>query len=133
MTTGTAAPAASVLVVDDEAGMRDTLTDIFLDAGYEVASAGDGIDALNRIRSGHFDVVVMDIRMPGMDGVAALVEMGPPPPPVIMMTAYAVEEQLRQAVASHAFAVVHKPFGVPHLLRLVDDAIRQSAAGQSAR
>lgn len=124
-----AAPAAAVLVVDDEAGMRDTLTDILVDAGYEVSSAGDGEGALAVLRSGHFDAVVMDIRMPGMDGVSVLVEIGPPPPPVIMMTAYALEEQLRRAVASHAFAVVHKPFGVPHLLSLVDKAVHQGEVG----
>ena len=108
----------SVLVVDDEAGMRETLVDILEGAGYRVAAAADGDDALARVRSEQFDVVVMDIRMPGRDGVAVLHEMGEPPPQVIMMTAYAVEEQLRQAVAD-AFAVVHKPFQVGHLLGLV--------------
>lgn len=117
------AAGPAVLVVDDEAGMRDTLTDIFIDAGYRVSSAGDGFEALDRLREGHFDVVIMDMRMPGKDGVSTLEEMGPPPPPVIMITAYAVDEQLRRAAASHAYAVLHKPFGVPHLLRLVETAL----------
>jgi CheY-like chemotaxis protein len=121
----------SVLVVDDEVGMRETLTDILIGAGYQVASTGDGLSALQLMRAGHFDAVVMDIRMPEMDGVTALAEMGPPPPPVIMMTAYAMEEQLHSALDSRAYAVVHKPFGVPHLLRLVDRAIRSSASGTS--
>ena len=114
---------ASVLVVDDEVGMRETLQEILTDAGYQVSSAEDGSEALRQLRESHFDVVVMDVRMPGMDGVAALEEIGPPPPPVIMMTAYALEEQLRRAVASQAYAVVHKPFGVPHFLRLVETAL----------
>lgn len=118
--------ARSVLVVDDELGMRETLADILSDAGYEVFSAADATTGVDLVQRQHFDVVLMDIRMPGMDGVAALVEMGPPPPPVIMMTAYAVEEQIRQAISSNAFAVVHKPFGVPYLLRLLDRAIDQS-------
>ena len=115
--------AHSVLVVDDEVGMRDTLTDILTDAGYRVISAGDGQSALDQLRLEHFDVVLMDVRMPGLDGVTTLERIGPPPPPVIMMTAYALEEQLRRAVASQAYAVVHKPFGVPHLLRLVETAL----------
>jgi CheY-like chemotaxis protein len=113
---------SAVLVVDDEAGMRVTLTDILEDAGYEVGSADNGSTALDALRHDHYDVVVMDMRMPIMDGVTALQEIGEPPPNVIMMTAYAVEEQLRIAVESKVFAVVHKPFAVPYLLRLVEDA-----------
>jgi CheY-like chemotaxis protein len=111
----------AVLVVDDEAGMRETLVDILEDAGYQVAAAPDGVTALARVRERDFDVVVMDIRMPGKDGVTVLRELGKPPPQVIMMTAYAVEDQLRQAV-DRAFAVVHKPFHVSHLLGLVAGA-----------
>lgn len=113
---------STVLVVDDEAGMRETLADILADAGYEVASADNGKAALEALSHDRFDVVVMDIRMPGMDGVTVLQKIGPPPPQVIMMTAYAVEDRLQEAVESKAFAVVHKPFGVPHLLRLVENA-----------
>ena len=118
--------AHSVLVVDDEIGMRDTLTEILTDAGYLVSAAGDGQAALDQLRAGHFDVILMDVRMPGLDGVTTLERIGPPPPPVIMMTAYALEEQLRRAVDSQAYAVVHKPFGVPHLLRLVETALAGS-------
>ena len=117
---------SAVLVVDDEIGMRATLTGILEDAGYEVGSADNGSSALEALRHDHYDVVVMDMRMPVMDGVTALEEIGSPPPYVIMMTAYAVEDQLRRAVDSKVFAVVHKPFGVPYLLRLVGDA---AAAG----
>lgn len=114
--------SAAVLVVDDELGMRETLVDILQDAGYDVAAAPDGETALETVRRNRFDVVVMDIRMPGRDGVSVLQEMGSPPPQVIMMTAYAVEEQIRQAVAAKAFAVLHKPFQVGHLLDLVAGA-----------
>ena len=111
-----------VLVVDDEAGMRETLVDILEDAGYEVAAASDGTIALATVQGAEFDVVLMDIRMPGPDGVTVLQQMGPPPPRVIMMTAYAVEDQLRSAMDAQAFAVVHKPFQVGHLLGLVEGA-----------
>jgi CheY-like chemotaxis protein len=112
----------SVLVVDDEQGMRETLVDILEGAGYGVDTASDGNIALERVRARDFDVVVMDIKMPGRDGVSVLREVDGPPPEVILMTAYAVDEQLRGAMDANAYAVVHKPFHVAHLLRLVADA-----------
>ncbi|MGH8991358.1 MAG: response regulator [Acidimicrobiia bacterium] len=110
---------AAVLVVDDEQGMRDTVAEILESVGYEVTTAATGDDALIRLRQQDFDVVVMDIRMPGRDGISVLREIGGPPPPVVMMTAYAVEEQLRAAVDAQSFAVVHKPVPPAYLLDLV--------------
>ena len=112
----------TVLVVDDEPGMRETLMDILEDAGYAVISAYDGDSAMAAFRANPVDVVVMDMRMPGRDGVSVLQEMNGPPPSVIMMTAYAVEERLRQALESRAFAMVHKPFQARYLLNLIEAA-----------
>lgn len=111
-----------VLVADDEAGMRETLADILSESGYGVTAAADGDAALKAIRENDFDVIVMDIRMPGRDGVSVLREVGKPPPRVILMTAYAKERHLREA-REKAFAVVHKPFPVPQLLDLVASAV----------
>jgi CheY-like chemotaxis protein len=113
---------ASVLVVDDELGMRETVAEILEGAGYEVTMASSGEDALSRMRQHEFDVVLMDIRMPGRDGISVLQEIGPPPPPVVVMTAYAVEEQLRAAVEAQSFAVVHKPVPATYLIDLVGRA-----------
>jgi DNA-binding NtrC family response regulator len=114
----------AVLVVDDEPGMRDTLMAILELNGYRVSSAPDGETAVTCVREGAFDVVVMDIRMPGPDGVSALEAMGDPPPQVILMTAYAQEERLRAAIKANAFAIVHKPFDTRRMLSLVADASR---------
>ena len=116
-----------VLVVDDELGMRETLAEILAQSGYRVREAADGEAALAAIRDERFDAVVMDIRMPGRDGIAVLLEVGGPPPPVILMTAYAHDEQVQEARAAKAFAVVGKPFSVRALLGLV-----ASAAGAAA-
>jgi DNA-binding NtrC family response regulator len=113
-----------VLVVDDEPGMRDTLVAILELQGYRVSSAPDGETACAAVQDGSFDVVVMDIRMPGRDGVSVLEEMGDPPPHVILMTAYAQEERLRAAVEANAFAIVHKPFETRRMLGLVAEASR---------
>jgi CheY-like chemotaxis protein len=112
---------SAVLVADDEAGMRQTLADILSESGYGVTEAADGNAALDAIRQNDFDVVVMDIRMPGRDGVSVLREVGKPPPRVILMTAYAKERHLREA-RERAFAIVHKPFPVPQLLDLIASA-----------
>jgi len=112
-----------VLIVDDEPGMLETLGDILSSAGYEVTAVSNGDLALDEIRTGRYDVVVMDVRMPGRDGVSVLVDSGAPPPPVILMTAYALEERLREARAARVHAVVQKPFAPPYLLGLVAQAV----------
>jgi CheY-like chemotaxis protein len=104
-----------VLVADDEHGMRETLVDILSQSGYEVDAAPDGDAALNAIRRNRFDVVVMDIKMPGRDGVSVLREVGSPPPQVILMTAYA-----------NAFALLTKPFQITNLLKLIAGAAGRS-------
>jgi DNA-binding NtrC family response regulator len=114
----------AVLVVDDEPGMRETLMAILELHGYRVSSASDGETAVVAVREGAFDVVVMDVRMPGCDGVSVLEGMGDPPPQVILMTAYAQEERLRAAVKANAFAIVHKPFDTRRMLSLIADASR---------
>lgn len=119
--------SAHVLVVDDEPGMRETLADILTSAGYQVTVASDGDAALGEVAGTPYQAVVMDIRMPGRDGVSVLREMGPPPPQVIMMTGYALDEQLRGAVEAQAFAIVHKPFHVRHMLDLVANAVESAA------
>jgi CheY-like chemotaxis protein len=112
----------AVLVVDDQPGMRETLVDILEAAGHEATPAPDGETALELVRANRYDVVVMDIKMPGRDGVSVAREMGEPPPAIILMTAYALDEQLQAAVSGNTFALVHKPIPVPYLLELIETA-----------
>jgi DNA-binding NtrC family response regulator len=104
--------------------MRDTLAAILEHHGYRVSSASDAETAISAVHATAFDVVVMDIRMPGRDGVSALQQMEVPPPQVILMTGYAHEERLRTASKSKAFAIIHKPFDARRMLGLVADASR---------
>jgi DNA-binding NtrC family response regulator len=122
MNPATATKRPDVLVVDDESGMRDTLVEILELHGYRVSSAPDGETAFAAVQDGSFDVVVMDVRMPGRDGVSVLEELGSAPPHVILMTAYAQEERLRAAVEANAFAIVHKPFETRRMIGLVAQA-----------
>jgi two-component system response regulator AtoC len=118
--------APAVLVVDDEVGMRDTLVAILEHHGYRVWSAPDGETAFSAVQERAFDVLVMDIRMPGRDGVSVLQEMGMPPPQVILMTAYAMEDRLRAAADAYVFAVLSKPFQLRRMLSLVAQASRDN-------
>jgi CheY-like chemotaxis protein len=113
----------SILLVDDEPGMLETVGDILAAAGYTVTAVGDGETALEQIRTGRYDVVLMDVRMPGRDGVSVLVDSGAPPPPVVLMTAYAVEDRLQEARAARVHAVVQKPFAAPYLLSVLESAL----------
>jgi DNA-binding NtrC family response regulator len=115
----------TVLVVDDEAGMRDTLVAILEHHGYRVWSAPDGETAFSAVQEKDFDVLVMDIRMPGRDGVSVLEELGRPPQ-VILMTAYATEDRLRAAAEANVFAVLSKPFDMNRMLSLVAQASEEN-------
>jgi len=115
----------TVLVVDDEPGMRDTLVAILEHHGYRVWSAPDGETAFSAAQETDFDVLVMDIRMPGRDGVSVLQELGTPPR-VILMTAYAMEDRLRAAADANVFAVLSKPFEMHRMLSLVAQASEEN-------
>jgi CheY-like chemotaxis protein len=115
----------TVLVVDDEVGMRDTMVAILEYHGYRVWSAPDGETAFSAVQEKDFDVLVMDIRMPGRDGVSVLEELGTPPR-VILMTAYASEDRLRAAADANVFAVLSKPFDMGRMLSLVAQASEEN-------
>jgi two-component system response regulator HydG len=111
-----------VLVVDDEPGMRETLTDILEGVGYDVSAAIDGEGAIAAVQNRDVDIMLMDVQMPNQDGVSVMEQLHTPPPTVIMMTAYALEDRLNAAVDANAFAILHKPFPVKRLLALVASA-----------
>ena len=112
-----------VLLVDDEPGMLETLDDILTSAGYTVTAVNNGDTALEYLLRGGYDLVLMDVRMPGRDGVAVFEESGAPPPPVVLMTAYAVEERLQVARDGGVHAVLQRPFAAPHLLDVLAGAV----------
>src|SRR2546426_6241069 len=101
-----------VLVVDDEPGLRQSLGLLLADAGYEVASEGNGTRALERALGESFDVVLCDVRMPDMDGLAFLrgYKGRGGTGLVIMMSAYGGEEAALAAMKEGAYDYVPKPF-----------------------
>jgi DNA-binding NtrC family response regulator len=101
-----------ILLVDDEESLRMTLAaNLELD-GHSVFEAGDGRVAIDVLGRNQIDLVLSDIRMPNLGGIALLqfVKKNHPDVPVVLMTAYAVEEQVETAISEGVFTVLRKPF-----------------------
>ncbi len=117
---------ARILVVDDEESLRITLAANLELEGYEVVEAATGEEALERVRERPVDVVLADIRMPGLHGVELYRHLRRERPglPVVLMTAFAQESLVEDALAEGVFTVLQKPFEVAHLLRTLRQAAR---------
>ncbi|HTN85385.1 MAG TPA: response regulator [Sorangium sp.] len=118
-----------VLVVDDEEGMRLTLAANLELEGYEVVEARDGAHALELAAQQRFTVVVSDVRMPGLNGVEMFRELKrlQPDLTVVLMTAFALEKLLEEAISEGVYTVIHKPFSMDHLARIVARAVDSPA------
>ncbi|MHB0856283.1 MAG: response regulator [Anaerolineae bacterium] len=125
MTTNADA-ALLILLVDDEDNMRDTMADILEAHAYEVDQAADGMQALRQVVQNSYGLVLMDIRMPVMDGVAALREIRAirPDLPVILMTAYAESVAEQEAARLGAEAILHKPLDMHALLEHIESLLK---------
>ena len=110
-----------ILVVDDHSSDRETLSLILKEKGYRVAEAADGREAVDMVRSSRFDTILMDVKMPGMDGLTAFEEIKAidPEAKVVFITGFSDDDKLRQALAKDTFAVINKPFDVEALLMLL--------------
>jgi len=112
---------ASVLVVDDDADLRDLHAAILRLEGYEVRTAANGAEALQRLRAGKFDLVLTDRQMPVMDGeslVLALRSAGMRLP-VVMISASLADRPLRERVAREVARVLPKPIPLANVLAAV--------------
>ncbi len=118
-----------VLVVDDDVGMVSTLHDILGAAGYQVDVAHSGPDAVERVRQQAPDCILMDVRMPGLNGVEAFREIKKLSPEsfVIFMTAYAASTLVEDARREGAVEVVPKPLDLEKVLHLIDDTAQKTS------
>jgi len=115
----------NILVVDDLKGMRVTLGGILEDEGHNVVLAENGYQAIEAAKQTSFDLIFMDIKMPGINGVQTFREVKKinPQAAVIMMTAYSVEDLVREALEEGAYAVVYKPFDIENILSIIESAL----------
>lgn len=110
-----------ILVVDDELVVRDSLKEWLLDEGFQVEMAESGAEALDKISGETFHLMLLDIKMPGMDGVEVLKRAKDMRPelPVVMMTAYATVETAVEAMKMGALDYLMKPFDPDSLVPLI--------------
>ncbi|MFO0753758.1 MAG: response regulator [Thermodesulfovibrionales bacterium] len=116
----------SILVVDDDPFVLDSASLLLGSYGNSVASSPNGKEALSRFREGTFDVVVTDIRMPGMTGIELLEQVRSldPEVPVILMTAYADLDIAIDAVKKGAYDFIVKPYKPEQLIHSVEKAVK---------
>ena len=121
-----------VLVVDDEASIRDLLAKTLALAEYDVDTAPDGPAALDRLREGRtgYNLMIADLRMPGMDGLTLIREAKQLSPnlPIIIITGFSTESSAIEAVNLGVAGYLTKPFRVPQVLAAAAKALGASAA-----
>jgi len=123
--------AYRVLVVDDEPSVCRSLSMVLERFGFEVTAAGDGLEALERFRRGLHDLVIADLKMPGLSGLELLREVKrlSPGTPVVLLTAFGTVETAVQAMKEGAFDFLQKPFGLEQLKDVVSRALRPKEEG----
>lgn len=119
-----------ILIVDDDKSMRYSLTKLFTKEGHQVTAAENGEEALTLVEEREFDLVLMDIKMPGMSGLEALREMKAHNPKlvVIIMTAFSTTSTAIEAIKLGAYDYIIKPFDIDQLKDLARKALEVSAS-----
>jgi two-component system, NtrC family, response regulator AtoC len=120
---------ATILVAEDDRAIRFSLACSLKADGYRVIEAGDGDEALARIEREHPDAVLLDLKMPGRDGLAVLAELGPALAdlPVIVITAYGGSAAAIEAMRRGAYDYLSKPFDLDEVHLTLKRALRQRA------
>jgi two-component system nitrogen regulation response regulator NtrX len=116
----------NILIVDDEASIRESLTGVLQDEGYEPAAANDGESCLELLRKKPFDVVLLDIWLPGVDGLDVLRKIGEldNPPEVIIVSGHGTIETAVRATKLGAFDFLEKPLSADKTLIVLKNALR---------
>jgi len=120
--------SGAILVVDDEPGIRQALGEILTDEGYTVTAVGSGEEALAALAREIFDLVLLDVRLPGMDGLETLRQLKAAGHrvPVVMISGHATVEQAAQAVREGAADFLEKPLGLQRVLVTVGNVLERS-------
>ncbi|MCK4942583.1 MAG: sigma-54-dependent Fis family transcriptional regulator, partial [Candidatus Aminicenantes bacterium] len=115
-----------ILVVDDDMIVRDSMGNWLLEEGYQVDTIDNGHDALEMIKTDTYDLAVVDIKMPGMDGIELLKLSKEiyPDLPILVMTAYASVDTAVQAMKDGAFDYIVKPFDPESVSQVIERAVR---------
>ena len=121
-----------ILIVEDEAAIRAGLMDVFVFHGYEVDYAAEGPEGLHKALNGRFDLILLDIMLPGMDGfeICNRIRARDQELPIIMLTAKSADEEIVQGLSLGADDYVAKPFSVVQLVARVQAVLRRSGVAR---
>jgi len=117
-----------ILIIDDDSELRQTLSDILSEAGYSTDLAVSGSEALEKVVSEEYDIALLDMMMPGRDGIEVLIELRKvrPRTRVIMITAFATIENAVVAIKRGASDYISKPFKKKELISTVKRVIEEA-------
>ena len=117
-----------ILVVDDEQGIRDLLSFELGSQGYSIVTASDGLEAVEKVRSGKFHLVISDLKMPKMGGVETLEEIKKIDPgvEVIMATGFGTIEIAVDSMKKGAYDFIQKPYNIAEISALIEKALEKS-------
>jgi two-component system response regulator RegX3 len=123
-----------LLIVEDEEAIRAGLVDVFVYHGYEVETAAHGDEGLRMALGGQFDLILLDVMLPGTDGfeICNQIRQQDRQQPVIMLTAKSSDEDIVQGLTLGADDYVAKPFSVTQLVLRVQAVLRRSGMGEDA-
>ena len=119
-----------ILLVDDEQSIRDLITEVLALSGFEVTTAADGLEALNKIRKEKFDLILLDVNLPKLDGFAVLekVRESAPTQPIIMLSARIDKDDVTQGLRLGADDYIRKPFSVEELVLRMKNLLRRNTS-----
>jgi DNA-binding response OmpR family regulator len=117
-------PITNVLIIDDEERFLQTTQKLLEKQGYTVYTATDGLSGMTRLKVKRIDVVILDVKMPGMDGVAVLrkIKADFPLVEVVMLTGHSTVESAIEGLKLGAFDYLTKPCDIPVLIQKIDAA-----------
>jgi two-component system response regulator RegX3 len=123
--------SANILVVEDEPAIREGLLDVLVFHGYAVDSAETGPQGLDKARTGKFDLILLDIMLPGMDGyeICDRIRSEDLSQPIIMLTAKTSDEEIVHGLKLGADDYVSKPFSIQQLVLRIEAVLRRSRLG----
>jgi two-component system cell cycle response regulator CpdR len=117
---------AKILVAEDEGAVSAFVVRALTHAGHDVTAVPDGLSAVARLAVERFDLLLTDIVMPGLDGIALALKASKDHPdmPILMMTGFAAERQRAHNLESLIQRVISKPFSLDEICAAVDDALQ---------
>jgi len=121
------------MIIEDDEEMRSLLKDFFEEEGFETDSVSSGVDALRKLSKNHFDLVITDIRMPGLTGLDILptIRRLKPETPIIVMTAYGSDDVRRRSFERGATIYLEKPIHLSQLRTVIREMVLRKSLEQT--